>query len=304
MNFNLPYLSEELTRRLRQQFRNQSWLYKFTQVVVGGILPIIESIVVNQATDNNNSSSQYFWVILLLLGIIHLSLLVLVLGIEIPLSQFLVEFDKQTRELEEAERELEEAEDVGSGQEFFLSTFQQALIAAQLSLLVILLKVEQSTDKLETVLAEVLEPWNTNRTRIFWFDEGNALSSMAVYLWDSQANALVVKSRLCDDRIKRTDRSWIPGEGEVGKCFQLRRTIFEEDVSKIITASEAYTREEDEFYYRSLIAQPIRGNGNRVVGVFVFTSSEPEQFDEEIHVLIVRIITQLIGVVLTLTAEK
>ena len=107
---------------------------------------------------------------------------------------------------------------------------------------------------------------------------------------------------MCDDRIKRTDRSWILGEGHVGICFQTRRTIFEEDVSLTVTASEEYSREEDTFYYRSLVAQPIRVNGNEVAGVFIITSSEPEQFHEEVHVPIVRIIAQLVGVVLRLKA--
>ena len=86
-----------------------------------------------------------------------------------------------------------------------------------------------------------------------------------------------------------------PGVGHVGLCFSRGETSFCNDMpASLSITNEASARPEDDTYYKSVIAEPIKID-NTVIGVFVITSNLSSQFNENIHVQCVRVIAQLLG---------
>lgn len=92
MKFHLPkYKSSsfDLTERIKQQLRNSALLIKVCQIFVGGILPIVEGVLVNLATGTDKSPTPFI-IAIIIIGFVHIILLILLLTSETPLPQFLV----------------------------------------------------------------------------------------------------------------------------------------------------------------------------------------------------------------------
>lgn len=286
--FNLPnYINNnELFLKFSQQLRGLTRTYKVIQIVTGVILPIIEGFLVSKAT----AESSQFWIFVILLifiGVLHLSLVIIILSTEHPLPQFILDFDQQAQK-------LSDTEDISIVQELFVNTFRNTVEATSLSLLGIENAVKNKTVNLEEVFSLILDPWIKNRTDIFWFSQGNAMYNIAVYLLNEQ-HELEVKFRQCDDRINQRNRKWQPGVGHVGQCYARRTTSFGQDTAKELQTTNTETeRPEDHVYYRSVIAEPIKVCDN-IIGVLVITSSQAEQFQKDIHVPCIRVIAQLLG---------
>ena len=118
--------------------------------------------------------------------------------------------------------------------------------------------------------------------------------NFAVYLENSNGE-LVCEFRQCDDRIVKKNRSWKKGLGHIGICFARGATQFCQDTASANpTTNEQVARPEDNSYYRSIIAEPIKVN-DEVIGVFIVTSSQADQFQEEIHIPCVRVIVRLLA---------
>ena len=118
--------------------------------------------------------------------------------------------------------------------------------------------------------------------------------NFAVYLKNSD-DELVCEFRQCDDRIVRKNRSWKKGLGHIGMCFTREATQFcQNAASEPSTTNDQVSRPEDDSYYRSIIAEPIMVNGE-VIGVFIVTSSQADQFQEDIHIPCVRVIVRLLA---------
>ncbi len=101
--------------------------------------------------------------------------------------------------------------------------------------------------------------------------------------------------RQCDDRLVQKNRTWKIGIGHIGLCYAKDETVFCQDITQdISTTNTESERQEDRVYYRSVIAKPIRLN-NQKKGVFIVTSSQPDQFDADIHIPCVRNISQLLS---------
>ena len=99
-----------------------------------------------------------------------------------------------------------------------------------------------------------------------------------------------------DDRINATNRKWKAGVGHVGQCFSTEQTVFCQDIEdNIKTTNKESSRKEDKDYYRSIIAEPIKRN-QETIGVVVITSSQANQFDQETHITIIRIIALLLEI--------
>ncbi|MGB3403180.1 MAG: hypothetical protein WBA77_10860 [Microcoleaceae cyanobacterium] len=178
----------------------------------------------------------------------------------------------------------------------FINTFRSAVIATPISLFEIKNIIQNQIRDIEEIFSVILDPWIKSRSEIFWFKEGNAMYNIAVYLLNEQGE-LEVKFRQCDDRINKKNRNWKPGVGHVGRCFVLGTTSFGKNTETELqtTSKETKTeRSEDQFYYRSVIAEPIKVCDN-IVGVLVITSSQAEQFQKDIHVPCVRVMAQLLG---------
>lgn len=153
---------------------------------------------------------------------------------------------------------------------------------------------EQAND-LEQVIALVLGLCVSLRAEIFGF-RSEDFYNFAVYLYDSDVENLHVAWRECDPRIQRQDRRWVPGDGHVGLCFVRKRVLFSNNVPQ----SDELERDEpgDDEKYVSMVSIPIFRSGDfpdnhsgssdvnhdaEPLGVFVVTSSAPNQFDEELH---------------------
>jgi hypothetical protein len=286
--FSLPSRSSKLLNSLRFQLRSQSMLYRLLQIIIGAILPLGEGIIVNRATDPSNAAASEFWILIWVVAIIHIFLLILLVKTEMPLSSFLIEFDEQAQDIELMKLKSQKLE-------AFAETLQAALAASELSLIGLEISFNSKHPDIADLFKVILNPWIQNRASIFWPQGGNTLYNIAVYLYDSGTNQLNPAFRSCDDRIKRHDRSWNSGVGHVGVCHTRRETSFCNDMESAISlTNDESSLPEDNIYYKSVIAEPIRVN-NDVVGVLVITSNNKDQFIEEIHVPCMRNLTQLLG---------
>jgi hypothetical protein len=289
MKLNLPSyqrLPGDLVDRFKRQLRRSNVLIKGCQLAVGAILPIGEAILTNLAT-GSQGNSRPFWLALAVAGMIHLFLLVTLLLVEMPLPQFLVEYDEQAARLEEALAKVE-------AYKSYATTFIESVAATQLSLLEIEQMKSQPREKLEDVVDQVLRPWIDRRTAIFSFDSGESLYNFAVY--GEKADEFVLCYRKCDDRLVRHDRTWRKGDGHVGTCGLQGRTVFlhlPESGDSSAMQETSQPRDEDRKYYNSMVATPIR-RGGLVSGVFIVTSSKHRQFVKELHSPIVEVIGLLL----------
>ncbi|EEB85944.1 GAF domain-containing protein [Roseobacter sp. GAI101] len=119
--------------------------------------------------------------------------------------------------------------------------------------------------------------------RLFGFNDDYA--NIAIYEFDQSRGELVCvacyRTRPSDAEVEH--RSWKPGEGHVGKAYELQTELVcsdarVPDVSAWISAPPEKFREEDTNRYVSLAAIPIALEAERPLGVVIMTSSEPYRF--------------------------
>ncbi|MFJ5287661.1 GAF domain-containing protein [Pseudomonas sp. NPDC088429] len=149
-----------------------------------------------------------------------------------------------------------------------------------------------SLKMVEYGLASMMSSIVHGRHEIFGFS-GKSYYNMAVYVYSESHKELAAIWRSCDNRIATTGRRWKPGIGHVGLAFVQNKVKFCDDITKSDASSHTQTAKDDQKYYRSFISQPIsitlrdaidnKKVGDKVVGVLVFTSSEPKQFDLRKH---------------------
>lgn len=284
--FNTPNSANEFIEALRQQLKGLTLVYKFLQIIVGAIFPVFEGFLASKASVEK--PPLLIIILLVVIPIIHIILLYLLVSTEKPLPQFLVEFDDQEKELKVRKKEIELLDS-------FLHTFRTALSSSSLSLVGIEAVINGQIQELETIFRDILDPWIQSRTDIFWFYNGNAMYNIAVYLFNIEEDALEVCFRQCDDRMVTKNRKWKTGTGHIGLCYAKGETVFCEDITIALpTINSQAERPEHKEYYKSIIAEPIKVK-NQKKGVFVVTSSQPNQFDEDIHVPCVREIARLLG---------
>lgn len=288
--FNLPNSTREFVEAVREQLQSLTLVYKFLQIIVGAIFPIFEGFLASKASAEQPQALVI--VLLVAISLIHIVLLSLLVSTEKPLSQFLVEFDSQNKELEIREEEIYVLDS-------YSHTFRTAVNASSLSLVGIETITTGITTEVEykpeDIFKAILDPWIQSRTDIFWFDDGDAMYNIAVYLFNREEEILEVSFRQCDDRIQPKNRKWAQGVGHVGLCYAKGENVFCEDITTaLLTTNSQIKRPEDKIYYKSVIAEPIMVEEQKE-GVFIVTSSKPNQFDEDIHVPCVRVIAQLLG---------
>jgi hypothetical protein len=90
----------EIMNKLRQQLRTSGRVFRGSQFLVGAVLPLAEAILVNLLTGGDDGARVGLTSFLVVVIILHLALLSLVLSVDVPLPQFLVQFDEQAHELQ------------------------------------------------------------------------------------------------------------------------------------------------------------------------------------------------------------
>ena len=290
----LPKASADFLDSLRKQLSAHTNLLKISQLTVGFFLPILESIVVNFAT---NSSSNSYWVLLCIIILIHSFLLFAILAMESPLPEVLVEFDGLKQRLDILEQDREKLL-------MYSKTNEIALFLITMNLFY-LLKPTWKSYKISAVFKEILTPWIKNKEAIFWFQNNSDKYNFAVYLVDpNNPSLLLISFRDCHEDIKRKNRQWSIGEGNVGQCFQIGKTVFSDDISLVQeNVRPENVRPEDKDYYCSVIASPIKID-DTTQGVFIITSSKTSQFDKLKHSPIVEIIASDLAMALKISKSK
>lgn len=112
--------------------------------------------------------------------------------------------------------------------------------------------------------------------------------SMALYVPDG--NELVPFWRRNHPNIEVSNRTWPPGQGHVGACYQSNRPVFSDDAAKEgnMLPNGSRRRAYDATQFKSVIALPVRlggpvgveNEGYLPLGVLVLTTNEPGSFDE------------------------
>jgi GAF domain-containing protein len=157
-------------------------------------------------------------------------------------------------------------------------------------------------EELHDAISDVLTSVTDLREEIFGFK--GAKYNLSVYLYSPKKSRLVPFFRNMDDRLARNDREWQPGIGHVGFCFLHQETIISEDISKSPELARDNARG-DEATYRSMCSTPIFSLSNdpsvsEVRGVFVVTSSAPNQFSQEVHLAFMETLATVLAIVIGL----
>ena len=117
------------------------------------------------------------------------------------------------------------------------------------------------------------------------FGMGDEYVNISVYKFNNILDGLVCigcyRSRPSD--IHSTHRTWMDGEGHVGKAFNLKSELIcadatAPDVAPWIAAPQAKSDPKDKDKYVSLAAIPIAIDSDDPLGVFIVTSSQPYRF--------------------------
>jgi hypothetical protein len=256
------------------------------QAMVGVAFPIAEALLASKAT-SAGAGANLGWVFLAVVGVLHLSLFLLVISSDKPLSEFLVEFNDLTHALESARADCQASQ-------LTSDTFQATADATMTSLAIL----NDYSSGLPTDLAgwlnDVLHPWVISRARIFWFSNTDDLYNFAVYR--NEPDGILRKAwRSHDPRIAVTDREWSVGQGHVGVCFAQGHVLFSKDAASEDSVELVGTgRPDDKKYYRSMFSVPIEVKGGRW-GVFIVTSSRPEQLNKSVHQIVIQTLAQIIA---------
>ncbi|WP_145975073.1 GAF domain-containing protein [Cereibacter sphaeroides] len=137
--------------------------------------------------------------------------------------------------------------------------------------------------ELENAYNFILEAIAERKTRLFGVEDDYL--NISIYEWAPARSELVCiacyRSRPSD--ISKQHRSWRPGEGHVGKAFELQRELIcsdatQPDVAAWVAASPAKTKEADRTKYVSLAAFPIGLNAGQPLGVLIMTSDVAGRF--------------------------
>lgn len=213
-----------------------------------------------------------------------------------PIPSVLLEFNDLAHQLQTVEGAHVAGQRISS-------TFRTSVMAASLSLAAIEKMRRYPPETTREIAALVLAPWIAEYREIFWFDTADAKHNLSVYIPDSDdCMALVFTER--DPRIESTGthRTWSRGVGHVGMCHAKRELIFSGDVA---TAPELLSvgGQRDNDFYRSMISVPIWNDGE-LIGVFIVTSSKPNQMEEEVHKHIMELAGRLLGSALGCRKER
>jgi len=156
--------------------------------------------------------------------------------------------------------------------------------------------VESGVDNMLTALIDF-------RKSTFNF-KTNARYNFAVYLYSESEDKLKKFFRQNDDRISVRNREWSPGVGHIGMCYSNKMTMICKDILK--STELLVVDDDDKKNYRCLASTPIyyKREDENVRGVFIVTSSEPNQFEPVVHSPILDIISSYLTIYFKFTDTK
>lgn len=145
-------------------------------------------------------------------------------------------------------------------------------------------------------LSQRLKDWELGLKRILWHlvehrtdlfgYKSDAYYNFALYMYNEISDDLTIIWRNHDNRLTVSNRRWRPGFGHVGLAFIQSEAKICQDITKSTELSDGATTEPDDMKYRSFISVPIKdscelNNGDKPLGVLVFTSNHVGQFSWE-----------------------
>ncbi len=280
------------------------WTVKGMMVITGAVFPVLEGVIIGYYTalpdtDVHRADWARF---LLAIGIVHIVLLLgTLIGPSTPAAA-IVALDDVEVELAACQAEVEALQ---GKSDLYLSA--QNCMANSLTVLQNILKSTEgplNRGQRWKDFKEILQPFAENRDQVLNFVDGKSLFNLAVYLFNPGTTMLEPAYRRHDDRLKHTGdagRSWPVGHGHVGICFAQEKVIITPNLQ---ANDELYTfqNEQDRRQYAASASVPIYDSGT-IRGVFIVTSSTPNQFNAESHDVIFESIGHVLSVYLTYTDD-
>lgn len=271
----------EVEKQARDFAKKRNWLVILSQALAIVVFPLIEASLYR----NMESISNFNWVLAPIL-IAHASF-----GIMVYLATrneaFYFEYRDLGEENQDLKAEIRDLETALSQAEYSREASRYALKALSEFMLVAETGSGLSRGDVIRWLDVLLSGTINLRSETFNFTE-DAKHNFAVYKYDEESNRLHKLYRVVDDRIDVENRSWEPGEGHIGLCYLWRETIISPDVTQSTELHRRMT-DSDTQDYRSMAVTPIFSltqhpdDEESVLGVFIATSSRPNQFSRERH---------------------
>lgn len=275
----------------RRNAKGRDHIVLFTQIIVSIVFPVIEAVLTAQWGEltKNISLQVIFWSIVIL----HIVCAILLLFRERTDALYFEHLDT-IREVEKIRLKSTKINEIKNQQSFAAEALQKALDALILYQSYLLGLEPYNLPKGEIVssaLSFILYPTIQLRQELFGFGNG-AMYNIAVYLYDNEDGKLKLIFREHDNRITTKNRDWEIGVGHIGVCYAQQNTLYSPDLMLVQELHDIKGGDEvrghDNRYYRSMLSTPIfesieSDDNDVVLGVLVVTSSEPNQFNREVH---------------------
>jgi hypothetical protein len=173
------------------------------------------------------------------------------------------------------------------------------------------LSSEEQTD-LKSVIENLIDLLIASKMALFGF--GDEQWNFSIYIWNETQLDCLACRRPSRAESEAPHRSWLPGEGHVGKAFQMQRALVCADTTDVsvrgfFDAPENKRLEyDDAMRYRSIAAIPIFPPGERAAcGVVVCTSDVADRFaptpegDDHEAVLPIRALSKTIATLMAVS---
>lgn len=286
---------ERIQRFFEKESQRTKWTRHGVRVCATVVFPIVLAVLLRMVLEDD--ASLWLWSIFLLLIVTQIGFAYLT-TIHWKGAPTYYDFEQLQRRHERGKKQIRERFERTAARFDRTLQMQEALnyASAMLGKADALVSEDGNRNNdLEQAIALVLDLCVSFKAEIFGFRSID-LHNFAVYLYDDDEENLRVAWRECDPRIQRQDRRWAPGNGHVGLCFVQKRVLFSNNVPQ----SDELERDDpaDDKKYVSMVSIPIFRSGNfpnshtgssdvdhdaQPLGVFVVTSSAPNQFDKELH---------------------
>jgi GAF domain-containing protein len=225
------------------------------------------------------------------------------------MDTMLTEYQSKDRKITEVAKEFGELKSHYSIDTQYFSSQRAATLCAVDSLSFAIGKIRNaeaqqtslSNDDIKEMVHSLIWPLVVYREALFSFAAGTWWN-IALYQ-PNKKGELVPEWRKCDARITVKNRSWKPGFGLVGISYLHKTIKYYADIKKNI--DNDHNTVSDMETYRSIIAVPViacEDSSNLLdhnpLGVFIITSSEPEQFNLDRDAVFLKIYANLMAILL------
>lgn len=272
----------EVDDRERGNQHSSFTLAVFVTIFSAVIAPIIEAIIIGYQFSADKQISA-LWVLLLIFVPAHLWAVFISIQSARSSSHYV---DYKILERQHRELSKEHKATLHNFRQVLAGNMANYLSIVGLDDLVGLL----AQGKIETekeALGRIVFPLVRFRAEVFGLSSRSKFN-ISIYKYSEEVDRLLIVYRHCDDRIPRRDRPWKPGLGHVGQAFLEKKIKISNDAVKseeLDLGADAT----DPQNYRSFISVPIIAPQDQAssdvypYGVIVITSSEPYEFNKDLH---------------------